>query len=297
VRAYLDESSLVFLDKEFFTDPGTGKKREADIVVRAKWRGEDSFFIINIEGQGRDIKGFQERFFWYSIYLYQKYHVPVYPIVVFYDKYPATEQPEVYRVGFPDLPVFEFHYRVIQLHKLDWREYVQQPNPVAAALVARMKMAREDRPWAKLESLQTLVTLGLDTELEHLISSFIDTYLELDEQEEEIFQQALGQIEPEKQEEVMELTTSWMRKGIELGRHEGIATGRHEGIAVGRHEGRREEALSFVLRLLKRRLGTLTASELGQIEQLPLAQLEELGEALLDFTNAGDLAQWLTQQV
>ena len=95
MREYLDESSITFLDKEFFTDPGTGRKREADIVARAKFRGQDAFFIINVEGQGRDTKGFQERFFFYSVYLYQKYRVPVYPIVVFYDKYPAAEQARV----------------------------------------------------------------------------------------------------------------------------------------------------------------------------------------------------------
>ena len=191
MREYLDESSITFLDKEFFTDPGTGKKREADIVARAKLRGQDSFFIINVEGQGRDTKGFQERFFVYSIYLYLKYRVPVYPIVVFYDKYPAAEQPHVYSVGFPDTPVFDFHYQVLQLNKLDWREFVRQRNPVATALVARMKMAPEERPLAKLEALQMLLSLKLNNALVRLVSSFIDTYLRLDEQEEAVFQQAL----------------------------------------------------------------------------------------------------------
>jgi predicted transposase YdaD len=216
--------------------------------------------------------------------LYLKYRVPVYPIVVFYDKYPAAEQPRVYQVGFPDLPVFEFHYQVVQLNKLDWREFVRQRNPVATALVARMKMAPGERPTAKLEALQVLVGLGLDAALVQLIASFIDTYLRLDETEEAIFQQALAEIAPEKQEEVMELTTSWMEKGIAIGE------------ARGRNEGRQEEALGFVLRLLRRRLGTLTANEAAQVEQLSLAQLEELGEALLDFTNPGDFTQWLTKQ-
>ena len=32
-----------------------------------------------------------------------------------------------------------------------------------------------------------------------------------------------------------------------------------------------------------------------RIQQLPIAQLEELGEALLDFTAASDLAVWLDE--
>jgi Domain of unknown function (DUF4351) len=32
-----------------------------------------------------------------------------------------------------------------------------------------------------------------------------------------------------------------------------------------------------------------------QVQSLSLAQLESLGEALLDFTEAGDLVEWLNQ--
>ena len=283
-REYLDESSLTFLDKEFFTDPGTGKKREADIVARAKFRGQDSFFIINIEGQGRDLKGFQERFFVYSVYLYLKYRVPVYPIVVFYDTYPAAEQPQVYTVGFPDMAVFDFHYRVVQLNRLDWREFVRQANPVASALVARMKMAPGERPLAKLATLELLVGLPLTDEQKRLISSFIDTYLDLDEQEKQIFQQLLAEIRPEQKEEVMELTTSWKREGIQ------------QGIQIGKEQGQREATLNLVTRQLQRRFGAAFVSHEQQLEHLTLAQLEDLGEALLDFKDTGDLAQWLARQ-
>jgi predicted transposase/invertase (TIGR01784 family) len=61
----------------------------------------------------------------------------------------------------------------------------------------------------------------------------------------------------------------------------------------GSVRGRQEEAQSLILRQLKRRLGNVSIDLESQIKTLPLAQLEELGEALLDFTNLTDLEAWL----
>jgi Domain of unknown function (DUF4351) len=51
--------------------------------------------------------------------------------------------------------------------------------------------------------------------------------------------------------------------------------------------------LSFALRLLARRIGTLAPETEAQIRTLSLPQLEELGEALLDFSQPSDLQDWL----
>lgn len=40
-------------------------------------------------------------------------------------------------------------------------------------------------------------------------------------------------------------------------------------------------------------MGQLTPEMRSQIQQLPVAQLEELGEALLDFSSMQDLTDWL----
>ena len=52
-----------------------------------------------------------------------------------------------------------------------------------------------------------------------------------------------------------------------------------------------EQAL--ILRQLTRRVGSLAPEMLVQVQALSLAQLESLGEALLDFAEAGDLVRWL----
>lgn len=58
-------------------------------------------------------------------------------------------------------------------------------------------------------------------------------------------------------------------------------------------QGRQEEGLSLILRQLNRRLGSISPNLVEQIRQLPLLILEDLGEALLDFTTETDLSEWL----
>lgn len=62
-------------------------------------------------------------------------------------------------------------------------------------------------------------------------------------------------------------------------------------------EGRQSEGRSLILRQLTRRIGVLSPEVRSQIESLSLAQLENLGEALLDFSELTDLEQWLADHV
>jgi len=63
--------------------------------------------------------------------------------------------------------------------------------------------------------------------------------------------------------------------------------------AEGREEGRQREA-QLVLRLLYRRIGALTEAQQASVKALPVEPLEDLGEALLDFSTAADLDAWLS---
>ena len=66
-----------------------------------------------------------------------------------------------------------------------------------------------------------------------------------------------------------------------------------EGLQKGHQEGRQEGELLLVLRLLTRRFGLLSEQRTEQIRQLSVPQLEDLGEALLDFESMTDLEQYL----
>ncbi|BDI18224.1 hypothetical protein ANSO36C_40260 [Nostoc cf. commune SO-36] len=71
---------------------------------------------------------------------------------------------------------------------------------------------------------------------------------------------------------------------------------KEEGRQEGREEGRQEGKKDLILRLLNRRIGEIDALLIGQIKGLSIKQLENLGEALLDFSNVADLETWLNQQ-
>jgi predicted transposase/invertase (TIGR01784 family) len=66
-----------------------------------------------------------------------------------------------------------------------------------------------------------------------------------------------------------------------------------EGEQKGRQEGRQEGELALILRQLTRRVGTITPEVEAQVRRLSLTQLDNLGEALLDFSLAADLDSWL----
>lgn len=72
--------------------------------------------------------------------------------------------------------ILQFNYDVIQLNRLNWRYFVQQQNPVASALMAKMNIAPEERRQVKLECLRLMATLRLDRAKMQLISGFVDTY-------------------------------------------------------------------------------------------------------------------------
>jgi predicted transposase YdaD len=60
-------------------------------------------------------------------------------------------------------------------------------------------------------------------------------------------------------------------------------------------EIKEEGEKSLVLRQLARRVGELPQDMRQQVESLSLEQLENLGEALLDFSGMSDLDAWFAQ--
>ena len=63
-----------------------------------------------------------------------------------------------------------------------------------------------------------------------------------------------------------------------------------ERISASELKGHQE----LLLRLLRKKIGGLSIELETQVRNLSLVQTETLGEALLDFTQASDLFQWLS---
>jgi hypothetical protein len=149
---------------------------------------------------------------------------------------------------------------------LNWRDFLQHKNSIAAALMSKMKIDKQDRPTVKAQCLRLLVTLKLDPAKMQLISGFVDSYLRLNSTEEALFQSELGTMESREQEQIMQITTSWEQKGQS----------------------------NTILRLLNRKLGSLPEEIATRIKSLEPVKLDSLTEDLLDFQSLDDLKRWLS---
>jgi Domain of unknown function (DUF4351) len=61
-------------------------------------------------------------------------------------------------------------------------------------------------------------------------------------------------------------------------------------------KGEQKEALSFSLRLLKKRFGELDSSIIERVRVLSVDKLEALGVALLNISQTSDFLAWLDEQ-
>ncbi|MGI0480918.1 Rpn family recombination-promoting nuclease/putative transposase [Geminocystis sp. CENA526] len=273
VLQFVSKEILTFFPEEVFTDVTAGEKRKIDLLAQVKWQEEDGFFLIHIENQAHNQKEFERRMFHYFARLDQKYRLPIYPIVLFsYDK-PKREEKNQYQVVFPDKKILEFNFTTIQLNRLPWRQFLSQPNPIASALMAKMDFKPEERVKVKLECLRMLATLSLDPARIKLISGFIDTYLKLNPTEKQEFDTELKQTEINKEEKVMEIVTSWMEEGIEIGEE--------------------REGKKLINRQIKRRFNHLSQELEDKINGLSLPQIESLADAIFDFQSLDDVIHWL----
>jgi predicted transposase YdaD len=290
LAAAIDRESVEFLSEEHFANLHDGNLYRVDIIAKVRYKEQVAYFLIHIEHQSTVHSDFPLRLFRYFTAIFEKRGLPIFPIVVYSHDMPRKKQPDVFRLVFPEGEVLRFRFHVVQLNRLSWRRYVKTENPVASALMAKMKVAPRDRPRVKLQCLRLLVTLRLDPARMKLIASFVDAYLRLNPVEEKRFQHALqrAELKPKEEEALMEYVTSWEERGIEKGLQMGLKRGREEG----RQEGRLEacEAMRGVLlEILSRKFGSLPEESVSSIRMID--SVDELQRLVLLAVSADSLVQ------
>ena len=109
ILVYIERDSIEFLDKEVFTDVTAGVRYEADLLVKVKFRGQESYFLIHVENQAYKQADFDKRMFRYFSRLYEKFDLPVYPVVIFSYDSPKTTETNSHQVAFPNKVVLNFN--------------------------------------------------------------------------------------------------------------------------------------------------------------------------------------------
>ncbi|MCW1968048.1 MAG: Rpn family recombination-promoting nuclease/putative transposase [Anaerolineae bacterium] len=315
VASQIQAQSLVLLDKELL---GKGKRRYrkiVDLALRATLLDGDAFFIVHIEHESstRRLKKIHQRMALYALQLYELYELPVYPILLTSFDKPKTKIANQFKIEAAGDKILQFKFQVIQLNRLDWRQFLRNDNPVATALMAKMDIAPKDRIKVKLACLRMLATLTLDYERIEHIAQFIDVYLSLNEKEEDVFMQEASKIaELQAPAPLTEIITSWERRAEQRGKQVGLIEGEQRGKQVGFIEGeqrgkqvgliegevlgRQTGLIEITQRQLQRRLGEVPSDITQQLRSLNSEQLGNFAEALLDFTNVAQVREWLAHR-
>ncbi|NJR74685.1 MAG: DUF4351 domain-containing protein [Scytonema sp. CRU_2_7] len=174
----------------------------------------------------------------------------------------ATSSEIVFNTQYIDKKT-RHEYRVIRL----WEE---DPTPLLAnpALLPLATLARTDSPQDLLEQVAAAVDMIEERDERQNISACVQVLAGLR------FPKNL--ITHLFREEVMKESVIYQ-----------------DILQKGEERGKKQEALELILRLLTRRFGAIEPEIQQQIRTLSITQLEELAEALLDFSNPSNLVNYL----
>jgi predicted transposase/invertase (TIGR01784 family) len=229
---------------------------------------QSATLVLHIEFQVRPDPDMAFRMADYRLRVYRRFPEKAMRQVVIY-LYPSRSE-AVYQTAF-EIPGTRHEFEVIRLWEQPPSSFLSSPGLLPLAVLAQT----QDRPEVLRRAAAQIECIpDRRTQSNIAASTAILAGLLLDK---ELIQQIL-------RKEIMQ--ESVIYQDIK-------AEGRQEGWAEGRQEGKLQGERSLVLRLLQRRLGAVPQDLLAQIDQLPLAQLEALAEALLDFGSETDLRDWL----
>jgi predicted transposase/invertase (TIGR01784 family) len=198
----------------------------------------------------------------YWVRLYRQYNCDIEQIVIFL-KPTSSEAAFVEQFTARNT---SHRYRIIRM----WE---QNPEPLltSSALLPLATLAQTDSPESLLQQIAVQVSMIEETAIQQSISACTQLLAGL-VFDTEVVRQLFRRED--------------MRESVIY--QEILQEGKEEG----REEGRQSE-LRLVMRLLTRRIGAINLQLQCQIENLSLTQLEDLGEALLDFNSETDLVNWL----
>lgn len=202
----------------------------------------------------------------YWVRLYRQYNCDIEQIVIFLK---PTSNEAAFIEQFTARNT-SHRYRVIRM----WE---QNPEPllISPALLPLATLAQTDSPESLLQQIAVQVSMIEETAIQQSISVCTQLLAGL------VFDTELIRQLFRRED---------MRESVIY--QEILQEGKEEGKQEGREEGRQSE-LRLVIRLLTRRIGAINLQLQTQVEDLSLTQLEDLGEALLDFATQEDLVNWL----
>lgn len=228
----VDPQSLESLDKELFTDLPTGRRREVDLLVRARLRrGDPRLILVHVEVERQFRSRHIARMPQYYFQLRGRFpNEPIFPIAVYLRGGPPGHQVLTWSETVVGFEVLRFNYHALGLSQDLAEHHLERMNPLGWALASLMGSQRYRPSQLKLECLRRIARGGFDEARTFLLANIVETYLKLTGAEAQRFNKALSEV---ANEEVKAMQHTWEEKHYYRGREEGIARGREEGVARG----------------------------------------------------------------
>jgi predicted transposase/invertase (TIGR01784 family) len=202
----------------------------------------------------------------YSVRLKRQYRCDVEQVVIFLQ---ATDDEIVFTEDYQDRTT-SHRYRVVRLWEQDSTPFLANPG-----LLPLATLTQTDSPQALLAQVAEQVDRISEREQQRNIAGCAEILAGL-RFEKDLIRQFF-------REEIMRESVIY----------QDIL---QQGLQQGRREGKQEGEVTVILRFLKRRVGEIDPILQEQIQGLSTKQLEELAEALLDFSSVADLMAWFAQQ-
>lgn len=277
------ERGYEFLDKELekITQDSEIGKRLVDKLVKVYLKnGKETWVLIHVEVQGHEEEGFDERIHTYNYRILDRYKHKAVSFVI------LTDTNRKFRPKGYEFKLWDFtnicKFPTIKLidYNKKWDALEANPNPFAVVVMAQLKALKVKKPNERFDWKLRLIRMlyERDYSRQQIINlfRFIDWLIRLPKDLEQDFREEVTKLEDAK----MPYVTSIERLSKEEGRQEGL----QEGVQT------------LTMRQLKHRFGELAPELEQQIKTLSVEQLEDLGEALLDFSGVEELKSWLQEK-
>ncbi len=252
--------------------------------------------ILHVEFQSRPDAAIPFRMADYRLRVYRRFPSKAMRQVVIYLK--QTESEWVYETVF-EIPRTRHEFDVIRLWEQPVEQFLSEPGLLPFAALAKT----DDRE-AVLREVARRIEQISDRRIESHVAACTGVLagLSLDEalvqrilrmeimQDSSVYQAIKAEGRREAQREAQEREALLQREAQE--REVLLQREAQEREVLLRREAQEREA-QLLLRLLNRRVGSLPEALQRQVMGLSVGQLEDLGEALLDFSGVADLEGWL----
>ncbi len=280
---------------KLFTDLRKRGHVVPDLIAEVATLGGSQIVVVHVEIEGTFRKAFDLRMWCYYMHLRLQTKKSIVPIVVFLHGGPAgIEWREV--VDWVDsIEIARFRYLAFGLSRSQASEYLARPQPLAAALAARMRRGKWDKVEHKLRCLQAIgEAKNLDVDHQYILGKIVETSVRLDEEEEQRF---YDELRKDANKEVQEMAITWQEAlaeskatGWAEGKAQGWMEGRQEGEAKGRLEGEVYAAHLAVLIAARGRFGTVPAVFESQVRAIKdLDRLFQILERIAKARSLGEI--------